>query len=203
MDPARRADAADVVWSWRHDPSLAILAAAPPDGDGGITLESLGPVGDLRAPEGRHVALSAAGGVSRALVVGGADDDAPLAAVVPLDGLAEERIDAALRLCRAVARGEPPAAPDRFTKQRRARLKLVLRALDAHLEGLGYRGIARRLFGGRVPDDAAWKTHSLRSFTIRLVAEGLALMRGGYLRLLRPDRRRRKGPPDGMPDSGK
>ncbi len=82
-------------------------------------------------------------------------------------------------------------APYGITAHRRRRLKLVLRALDGHLAGEDYRGVARGLFGARVPGDAAWRTHSLRSFTVRLVREGRKLMRGGYLALLRPDRRKR------------
>ena len=78
-----------------------------------------------------------------------------------------------------------------FTLQRRQRLKLVLRALDGNLAGADYRDIARAVFGDHVPDGAEWRTHSLRSATIRLVHEGRALMRGGYLKLLRPDRRER------------
>ena len=78
-----------------------------------------------------------------------------------------------------------------FTAQRRRRLKLVLRALDGDLSGADYRDIARTVFGDHVPDGAEWRTHSLRSATIRLVQEGRALMRGGYLKLLRPDCRER------------
>ncbi|WP_271600167.1 DNA -binding domain-containing protein [Bradyrhizobium sp. CCBAU 45384] len=40
----------------------------------------------------------------------------------------------------------------------------------------------------RVPD-RAWKTHDVRNRTIRLVQAGIALMRGGYRKILRPGRR--------------
>ncbi|WP_271552974.1 DUF2285 domain-containing protein [Bradyrhizobium sp. CCBAU 45394] len=62
---------------------------------------------------------------------------------------------------------------------------LALRAVDGWLEGNSYRNIAQGLFGKpRIPD-RGWKTHDLRSRTIRLVQMGLRLMRGGYRDLLR------------------
>jgi hypothetical protein len=68
---------------------------------------------------------------------------------------------------------------------------LTLRALDGRLAGETYRGIARALFGAaRVPAGPAWKTHDVRDRTIRLVRTGVDLMQGGYLDLLRHQRRR-------------
>ena len=116
--------------------------------------------------------------------------DAPVAVVLPLDALFDERVETARRVCRALA-GQHQVPPPAFTAQRRRRLKLLLRALDASLLGIAYREIAVALFGGRVPDDASWRTAPLRATTIRLVREGRSLMRGGYLRLLRPERRKR------------
>ena len=40
---------------------------------------------------------------------------------------------------------------------------------------------------------AAWRDDSLRGQVIRLVRYGLDLMQGGYLDLLRPERRQPKG----------
>jgi hypothetical protein len=70
-------------------------------------------------------------------------------------------------------------------------LTLALRALDAHLEGNSYRAIAAVLFGKHRVSDRSWKTHDLRSRTIRLVQHGLLLARGGYQALLRNGRRQR------------
>ena len=116
--------------------------------------------------------------------------DAPVAVVLPLDALFDERVETARRVWRVLA-GQHQVPRPAFTAQRRRRLKLLLRALDASLLGIGYREIALALFGDRVPGDASWRTHPLRANTIRLVREGRALMRGGYLRLLRPERRKR------------
>ena len=141
------------------------------------------------AAEGRYVRLLNLPPANQALIAGEAATDALVAVVLPLDALFDDRIEAARRLRRALG-GARVRSYD-LTRHRRRRLKLVLRALDGHLAGEDYRGIARGLFGARVPDSAAWRTHSLRSFTVRLVREGRALMRGGYLELLRPDRRKR------------
>jgi len=142
------------------------------------------------AAEGRYVHLTALPPAHQALIAPAASTDGPVALVLPLDDLFEDRVNTARRLWRALVRGAR-VKPVGFSAQRRRRLKLVLRALDGHLAGEDYRGIAGGLFGARVPGDAVWRTHSLRSFTIRLVREGRALMRGGYLGLLRPNRRTR------------
>lgn len=142
------------------------------------------------APEGNYVDLTATTPRHQALVPRDADPSHPIAVVLPLDDLFEDRIDTALRIWRSIRRSTTVAAAP-FTAQKRRRLKLLLRALDAALLGVGYREIARGLFGDRVPDGAEWRNHPLRAQTIRLVKDGRALMRGGYLRLLRPDRRKR------------
>lgn len=80
--------------------------------------------------------------------------------------------------------------PERLTTQRRQRFALTLRALDGRLAHASYRVIAQSLFGrGRIPAGATWKTHDLRDRTIRLARNGLKLMCGGYLDLLRLPRR--------------
>jgi hypothetical protein len=67
---------------------------------------------------------------------------------------------------------------------------LALRALDGHIDGASYRVIAEVLFGRKRIPESAWKTHELRSRTVRLVQAGIALMRGGYRALLRPPSRK-------------
>ena len=139
--------------------------------------------------EGIYAELSALMPGVQVLIFGATSASDPVALVVPFDRLFEDRVEAARRLWRALDRGAAAKSPT-ISAQRRQRLKLVLRTLDADLAGVGYRDIALALFGDRVPRDAAWRTHALRSFTVRLVRDGRALMRGGYLRLLRPDRRK-------------
>ncbi|WP_415026661.1 DUF2285 domain-containing protein [Bradyrhizobium sp.] len=114
---------------------------------------------------------------------------ASYAAELPFDGDFDERAYAARRLWRAMNGRAPGPAFHQLSKQRRERLSAAIRALDAHSAGGSYRIIAEALFGKRRIPDRAWKTHDLRNRTIRLVQSGLALMRGGYRKLLRPERR--------------
>jgi hypothetical protein len=112
------------------------------------------------------------------------------AAELPLDADFEVRAHASHRLWRAI-NGRPPGPPfHQLSAQRRERLALALRALDGHMDGASYRVIAEALFGRKRIPERAWKTHELRSRTIRLVQVGLALMRGGYRALLRPPSRK-------------
>ncbi|WP_333932789.1 DUF2285 domain-containing protein [Bradyrhizobium sp. CCBAU 51745] len=62
-------------------------------------------------------------------------------------------------------------------------------ALEAHGADASYRVIAEVLSGNSRVPDRAWKTHDVRNRTIRLVQAGIALMRGGYRKILRPGRR--------------
>ena len=169
---------------------MTVLTGVQPDLFDGPQLSSARPTIARGAPEGRYADLTALALPHQALITGEPSGTSPIAVVMPLDALFEDRIEAARRVWRAVVRGAK-VQPAGFTLQRRRRLRLVLRALDAALLDIGYREIARGLFGDRVSDDAAWRTNPLRATTIRLVQDGRALMRGGYLRLLRPDRRKR------------
>ena len=111
---------------------------------------------------------------------------ASYATELPFDGDFDARAYAARRLWRAVNGRAPGPAFHTLSKQRRERLSAAVRALDAHSAGSSYRVIADALFGKKRIPDRAWKTHDLRNRTIRLVQGGLALMRGGYRKLLRP-----------------
>uniref|UniRef100_Q07JC4 T6SS Transcription factor RovC-like DNA binding domain-containing protein n=1 Tax=Rhodopseudomonas palustris (strain BisA53) TaxID=316055 RepID=Q07JC4_RHOP5 len=103
------------------------------------------------------------------------------------------RANAARRLWRTLRGRAAGPALYALSPQRRRRLSMALRALDARVEGNSYRGIAVVLFGGKSIPERAWKTHDLRNRTIRLVQTGFALMRGGYRGLLhRPERKKRK-----------
>jgi hypothetical protein len=108
-----------------------------------------------------------------------------LSVVIPLDGDFPTRAAAASRLWARMHDRAPGGAPCSFTKQRRDRLILMLRALDGHLDAASYREIAQVLFGESRLEREPWKTSSLRDRTIRLVKGGIALMRDGYRKLLR------------------
>lgn len=110
-------------------------------------------------------------------------------AELPFDGDFGARAYAVPWEWHAINGRAPGPAFHELSKQRRQRLSAAIRALDAHSAGGSYRVIVEVLFGKKRIPDRAWKTHDLRNRTIRLVQGGLALMRGGYRKLLRPGRR--------------
>jgi hypothetical protein len=113
------------------------------------------------------------------------------AAELPFDADFDIRAHAAHRLWRAL-NGLSVGPPFHgLSPQRRQRLMLALRALDARIDGATYRIIAEGLFGAKSIPERAWKTHDLRNRTIRLVKTGVALMHGGYRELLHLSRRKK------------
>jgi len=118
----------------------------------------------------------------RVLISGDPAPDRVLAALVILDRHGAERLEVVARL---LAASKGASQDRRLTPQRCRRLRQVLRALDGHGAGAAYRAIAEVLFGLRRIAAFPWKTSPLRDTTIRLVRDGLALLRGGYRRLLR------------------
>jgi len=149
-------------------------------------MSRLSPAYAQRGAEGEYWVVNTAHGWLRLTLIDGASVSEPAAVIVPLDANFPARAAAAARLWRAAMRRPSGRSPDPINSQRRQRLALILRALDAHQCGETYRDIARALFGvTRVPRGSAWKTHDVRDRTIRLVRTGVRLMRGGYLDLLR------------------
>jgi hypothetical protein len=146
----------------------------------------LSPAYAQRGAEGEYWLVNTAHGRLRLTLIDGASVSDPAAVIVPLDANFPARAAAAARLWRVAMSQRSHRSSDPISSQRRQRLALILRALDAHQCGETYRDIARALFGAtRVPAGSAWKTHDLRDRTIRLVRAGVRLMRGGYLGLLR------------------
>jgi hypothetical protein len=111
----------------------------------------------------------------------------PLAAVIPLDATLPARLAALSRLWRSLGRGGPPF-DDPITPQRRARMKVMLRALDGRIDGAAYRDIAIALYGAARVAATPWKSSALRDTTLRLVRDGWAMAGGGYQALLRGGR---------------
>ncbi|UPT91973.1 DUF2285 domain-containing protein [Bradyrhizobium barranii subsp. apii] len=142
-----------------------------------------------RAADGWHAVLQIGSAEHRIWSKQPLTAGARYAAELPFDRDFEARAHAATRLWRAM-NGRAPGPPfHRVPKQWRERLCAALRAAAAYLAGATYRSIAEALFGKARISDRAWKTHDLRSRTRRLVQSGLAFVRGGYRKLLRPRRR--------------
>ncbi|WP_333927146.1 DUF2285 domain-containing protein [Bradyrhizobium sp. CCBAU 11361] len=143
------------------------------------------------APDGWHAIVALGGAKHRLWLPALPPSGSSVAVDLPLDRNFEARLRAAHRFWLALERrplGPPPLALPILTRRR---LILALRAVDGSLEGNSYREIAQGLFGKHRIPDRGWKTHDLRSRTIRLVRTGLRLMRGGYRALLRRNRKDR------------
>ena len=147
--------------------------------------------GELRrASDGWHTVVRLRGAEHRLWLRETPATGVSYAAELPFDDDFDVRAYAAHRLWRAL-HGLPVGPPlHHLSPQRRQRLLLALRALDARIDGATYRMIAEGLFGAKSIPERAWKTHDLRNRTIRLVKTGLELMHGGYRGLLRLARRK-------------
>lgn len=191
-DPHRRFDAQPIFWAPETLPAvLAIDDAVPPSLTASIDFSDV-PIEYRRAAsDGWHVVLNRGGAMHRLWLKTEPVKLVSFAVRLPLDDDLGMRLRATERLQRALA-GQPLGpALEKLTPLQRAQLVMGLRALDAHLDGASYRVIAEALFGAARVPARGWKTHDLRSRTIRLVKSALELMRGGYRELLRPRQRKR------------
>ena len=123
------------------------------------------------------------------LRLAGVSADEGAAAVIPLGPDGFDRLEAVARLLSSLHCRSIPA-DTRLTRQQRHRARRMLQAVDGRLSGASYREIAATLFGTRDLADEPWKTSSRRFATMELVRGGLAMIAGGYRRLLSHRRRR-------------
>ena len=122
------------------------------------------------------------------LRLGGLGADEGAAAVIPLGPEGFDRLEAVARLLSSL-HGRAIPADTRLTRQQRQRARRMLQAVDGRLSGASYREIAATLFGAPDLADEPWKTSSRRFATMELVRGGLAMIAGGYRRLLSHRRR--------------
>lgn len=184
--PSRSAAQQQVVWSPASNPAVVCLTQRP---------DFLPSIPHTRAdrfaaardgPEGSYCALPEHD--LQILFLPGASPNAPLAALMPLDGDLLDRIDALARLARAWLE-RPPLRDTRMTVDQRRRFRLRLRAADGRMNGATYREIAIAIYGAARVESDPWKTSPLRDAVIAFVEAGMALIDGGYLKLLRHRRR--------------
>lgn len=145
--------------------------------------------GDLRhASDGWHAVLRLGGVTHRLWLQELPANGAPIVLELLLNADFDLQSDAAHRLWSALEKPTLAASHPAVPSQRHQRFVLAMRALDGRIEGYSYRAIAENLFGRTRIPERGWKSHDLRSQTIRLVQAGMSLMRGDYLALLRRKR---------------
>ena len=193
-DPEQAFDRQSIFWAPEALSTVLSLRESVRAGDDGqyqldwTTLAD----GELRhAPDGWHGVVALAGVTHRLYLPAIPAKGAPLSIELPLDANSGIRLQAAHRFWCAIEGRRLGASPLAVTIERRRRFVLTMRALDAWLAGHSYREIAEGLFGTERVRGRSWKDHDLRSLTIRLVKNGIALMRGGYRALLRPPSRKK------------
>jgi len=195
IDPDLRADRAPVVFLPHLDPGAALLAAAPATFSGVQAVGTITPSFQRSTPDFTYWIIEDNQGRLPVVRFRGLSAWTPAAAIIPIDADFTTRHGALLRLRNHMTGRLHTRPPERLTRQRRQRLALTLRALDARLAHASYRVIAQGLFGrAGLPAGPAWKTHDLRDRTIRLARSGWKLMHGGYLDLLRSPQPRRRAP---------
>lgn len=179
-----------IFWTPETDTSVLHIGPAP-------KLVQTGPVvlGDIdmefqrAAAEGLHISGFTKSCRLHLIALSDLRPDQPIAAVIPLDAYSLDRIQALMRLWRAI-HGLSVPRDTRMTAQQRRRLKNMLRAVDGRMNDADYREIAEAIFGvERVASDP-WKTSALRDAVLDLVKDGFAMIDGGYRKLLRHRRRK-------------
>lgn len=145
---------------------------------------------DRQGEDGRHMVVADPDGDHR-LWLTDAVPGRRLAALIPLDGNFRLRLESALRFHRHLLgeRAGPPPRRVELTPLQRSRLVLMLRAIDGRHTGASYREIATVLLDPAVSAMPArdWKVSAPHSRVFRLVKDAVALVSGGYRKLLHGD----------------
>ncbi len=182
VDPTLNATQAEVFWRPECCSSIVILDSHPALTSMLVYAPQNWP--DLRSrrttSDGDYLILGARRRQHRLWLPGPPAPGAALSALIPVDNSTQTRSAATLRFLRHVD-GVPSAGLAQIHDKR---MSGMLRALDGHLAKATYRDIAQQLFGHERLNREPWKTSSIRATTIRLVKGGIALMRGGYRKLL-------------------
>jgi len=151
-------------------------------------LTDLVPAQQMTAAEGLHLSHRTDAGDIHLIVLSGLEPEQPISAIIPLDAVGLDRIEALTRLWRSL-NGHKVPSDTRMTAQQRRRLKNMLRAVDGRMNDADYREIAEVIFGVERVTAEPWKTSALRDAVNDLVKDGFAMIDGGYRKLLRHRRR--------------
>lgn len=188
-DPDAPFGADRVFWLPEASPETLVMDTAPADlaQPEPLDLLSLGPIAtDARQDGRRQIALAHPDGDIRLSLLSAGALLRP-AAIVPLDGALEQRIDALRRLAwRRAGRDRAPPGQTALTTLQRRRLIHLLEAHDIHEAGGGPREIAAfvvRSSQARLPA-VEWKDSAARRMANRLLRDAIGLVGGGYRALL-------------------
>ncbi len=182
LKPEMTARRGAILWNPQADPATILLLPSPFPAANPIITEA-----SLRDALSRST-LESGGTTFSLLVVSELQIGTPLAAVVLLDDDTPDRLEAVTRLWTGLQH-LPAPKDDRITPQRRRRLRLMLRVVDARDEGETYRMIAEVMFPQHHIEAASWVGNPVRETTIRLARDGAKLVQGGYRMLLRRPRK--------------
>jgi hypothetical protein len=181
------------LWRPEHSPATVVVAPAPANFNAArrVDVDRLAPIATRAdTDDGIHLLLNDPNGQHRLWIL----DDARAsgtAFLIPFDDDFGARLHSLQRLQRRLTgkRAGPPPRSLQLSPLQRARLILLVRALDGEQEGASRREIAAVLLDptARTIPAIEWKNAALRKKINRIISGALALMNGGYLTLLRGD----------------
>lgn len=183
-DPRLDWRSANVFWRPEVAADVVSFVSSPANFSDGHTVYDLRRLAAVErlAADGLHMLW---GDGTQLWIVGPFDQSQPLCGLLAFDSGGPRRALAATNVWRQL-RGTRPIPPKPLSPQAIDRYRFRLRALDGRRAGASTREIGTALFGpvgGQ--KSAAWKSSDLRSRTMRLVADGQTLAKGGYVSLLR------------------
>lgn len=178
-----------MFWLPEEDTGSIILTPAPAPFAADSTPVLQPGSGDQATEHTLHVLHDLANGqrLHLALPAGGATRQ-PLVAVIPLGIEGFDRVEAVVRLLASLhGRAIPPDT--RLTRQQLTRARRMLQAVDGHRSGASQQEIAKVIFRLKPMRRDIWQTAPERYATMDLIKDGLAMIAGGYRKLLRHRRR--------------
>lgn len=178
-----------MFWLPEEDAGSVILAPAPAPFATDSTPVLQQRPGDHATEHSHHILHELSNGQRLHLALP-ADRSAsqPLVAVIPLGIEGFDRMEAVGRLLASLhGRAIPPDT--RLTRQQLARARRMLQAVDGHRAGASQREIARAIFRLKRIQRDDWQSAPERYATMDLIKDGLAMIAGGYRKLLRHRRR--------------
>lgn len=165
------------------------MTAVPPALDTGAASRSVGNESpQIVDDQGVHLLAALPSGERIHIVRTVEADQDRLAALIPLDHSGFGRVEAVLRLLASLYGRAVPSDP-RLTHQKRLRTKRMLRAFDGRRAGASQKAIASAIFRLASMSRDEWQSAPARFATRSLIRDGVAMVAGGYRKLLQRQHR--------------